>query len=168
MCGRVFYHDITSLTWAPSVGVAGLQAALNMCRGACRWHFLKDCLVTQTGIITHFHASILPLWNVTPDWVSLHFNLAARSPFHCTWVFRTLLCHYPLVFNFPTCDYILTLSCLHLPLLDPIPAWSGFKAGRSWMCRLHFVLGKSSKFFWSWSTKDESVADNESVADDIT
>lgn len=84
---------------------------LRICASACWWHCLKDCSVTQTGIITHFHASILSLWNVTPYSVSFRFAFAALSPFCCTWVSLTLLSHYlllsipPYLFSSP-CPFI--------------------------------------------------------------
>lgn len=63
-------------------------------------------VVTQTGIITHFHASIPPLWNVTLYSVSFCFALAVLSLLYCTSVFLTLLGHYLLLFIFPLFVFI--------------------------------------------------------------
>lgn len=120
------FATTTTFHWLKHNRMRVPERGLRICASTGWWHFLKDCIVTQTGIITHFHASFLPLWNVTPYWVSFRFALAALSPFHRTWVFLTLLGHYLLlsifvIFVFISLPFPFPLS---LTISSPCPPLS--------------------------------------------
>ena len=81
---------------------------LQISPSACRWHFLKDCMVTRTGIITHFHASILPSIKCHSIFSLLLLCLSCTlSPLHCLSHFAQSLCslHFPCI-----CFYLPALS----------------------------------------------------------
>lgn len=105
------------------VGSQVLEMVLNKCQS---W------VLTQTGIITHFHASIPLLWNVTPYSVSFWFYLGwARSivlGFSLSHFSRSPSFIFPSLFSFHCpFNFQIALSwsslCLSLALHLIPPSW---------------------------------------------
>lgn len=158
-----------------SVGKESLRE-LRICASACRWHFVNDCIVTQTGIITHFHASFLPPRNVTPCWVS--FRFASLLPAALSF-FLTLPGHYHLLsiflifvfislpFPFSTLALgthnILSLSSFISPSCTL--SLCGARLHRGLLLKLAEFectfesMNTSGDTFWSWSAEAKSVTD---------